>query len=222
MTPQPKLFSWKTIDRIFLDLDGTLLDKYFDDYFWEEYVPGKYAKKYATDEDTCRKKLIAIYKTVENTLEWTNLDYWSERLGLDIPALKKEINHLVRLHPYVTDFLAYVREKGKEIFLVTNAHPKSLEVKLAKEDITGAFDGIIHSQAVGFAKEQPEFWPELAKIQPFDKRRTLFVDDTVRVLDTARQYGFTHLIHIAKPSSKLPYAPAPGYLCIRDFQQLLF
>ena len=36
----------KDIDWVLLDLDGTLLDKYFDDYFWGHLVPEKYAEKY--------------------------------------------------------------------------------------------------------------------------------------------------------------------------------
>ena len=33
------------IKYVLLDMDGTLLDKYFDDYFWEHLVPEKYAEK---------------------------------------------------------------------------------------------------------------------------------------------------------------------------------
>ena len=29
------------IKYVLLDMDGTLLDKYFDDYFWEHLVPEK-------------------------------------------------------------------------------------------------------------------------------------------------------------------------------------
>jgi putative hydrolase of the HAD superfamily len=34
------------IDYVLLDLDGTLLDKYFDDYFWLHLVPEKYAERH--------------------------------------------------------------------------------------------------------------------------------------------------------------------------------
>jgi FMN phosphatase YigB (HAD superfamily) len=36
---------WDLIDTILLDMDGTLLDKHFDDYFWEHYVPEIFAGK---------------------------------------------------------------------------------------------------------------------------------------------------------------------------------
>jgi len=37
--------SLKDIKFVLLDMDGTLLDRYFDDYFWEHLVPEKYAEK---------------------------------------------------------------------------------------------------------------------------------------------------------------------------------
>lgn len=218
--PQP--FSWSQIDRIFLDLDGTLLDKYFDDYFWEEYLPQVYAEKNGVPAEESRKLLLATYKSVENTLDWTDLDRWSEKLDLDIEELKREIDHLVQLHPYVTDFLFHARKKEKELHLVTNAHPKALKVKLEKVKIGHAFDSIVCSQDVGFAKEQVEFWSELEKILPYDRKRTLFVDDTVRVLNSARVYGLKHLVHIAGSSSKLEPVYAPDYISIKDFRSLLF
>ncbi|BHH86349.1 HAD-IA family hydrolase [Desulforhopalus sp. 52FAK] len=215
-------FIWENIDRIFLDLDGTLLDKYYDDYFWEHYVPEVYAKRNRVEPEECRKLLLATYKSVENTLQWTDLDYWSERLGLDVGALKKDIDHLVDIHPHVIDFLSHAKSYEKELFLVTNAHPKALSVKLAKIDIAGAFDKIICSQDVGFAKEQVEFWTQLQNIQRFDKNTTLFVDDTERVLDSAHEYGFKHLIHIAKPSSKLAPVYSAHYPSIDSFKGLIF
>ena len=32
-------FAWQEVDWVLLDMDGTLLDKHFDDYFWETLVP---------------------------------------------------------------------------------------------------------------------------------------------------------------------------------------
>jgi putative hydrolase of the HAD superfamily len=32
-------------DTVLLDMDGTLLDRHFDDHFWMEHVPGTYSLK---------------------------------------------------------------------------------------------------------------------------------------------------------------------------------
>ena len=36
---------WEQIDTVFLDMDGTLLDLRFDNYFWRELVPQRYAER---------------------------------------------------------------------------------------------------------------------------------------------------------------------------------
>jgi hypothetical protein len=44
--PSPGLaFDWDAIDSVFLDMDGTLLDLYFDNHFWLEHVPRRYAEQ---------------------------------------------------------------------------------------------------------------------------------------------------------------------------------
>lgn len=37
-------------------MDGTILDKFYDDYFWEIYVPQKYAEKEGISFDEAQKK----------------------------------------------------------------------------------------------------------------------------------------------------------------------
>jgi putative hydrolase of the HAD superfamily len=218
----PPDFSWDQIDCVFLDMDGTLLDKYYDDYFWEHFVPEVYAAKNRVDIADARKLLLKTYKSVENTLQWTDLDYWSDRLGLDIVALKREIGHLVNIHPYIIDYFEYMQRIGKKLYLVTNAHPKALEVKMEQVNIEKWFEQLICSKEVGAAKEQPEFWHRLQRILPYDSERTLFADDTEKVLHSARAFGIRHLIHIAKPSSRLPAQFSEHYQSIETFQELMF
>lgn len=215
-------FLWQEITAVFLDMDGTLLDKYYDDYFWEHYVPKTYANKNNLHHPEARQRLLSIYRSVENTLQWTDLDYWSERLGLDIASLKREVSHLVNVHPHVVDFLSYMEELGKKVYLITNAHPKALEVKMEKVKIGRWFQRLITSQEVGAAKEQPEFWHKLQEILPYDKATTLFADDTEKVLHSAAGYGIGHLVHIAKPSSRLDPQHSLHYPSILSFQELLF
>lgn len=218
----PPDFSWAAIDTVFLDMDGTLLDKYYDDYFWEQYLPEAYAAKNQLDIAVAKKLLLGIYRSVESTLQWTNLDYWSDRLGLDIVALKREISHLIDSHPYIVEYFEYMQKMDKTLYLITNAHPKSLEVKMEQVKIDEWFARVICSEEVGAAKEQPEFWPRLQQLITYDKERTLFADDTEKVLHSAAKFGIRHLIHIAKPSSRLPAQFSARYQSIVNFQELLF
>ncbi len=215
-------FSWSQIDTVLLDMDGTLLDKYFDDYFWEEYVPEQYALENGLTPIEARKELLKKYKRVENTLEWTDLDYWSNQLGLDIPELKCKVDHLIQVHPYVIDFLEYIRSLNKTVYLVTNAHSKTLEIKMQKTALGKWFDRVVCSQDVGEAKEQPVFWKKLEQILGFDKKRTLLADDTAKVLQSAKSYGLKHLIYVAKPSSRLDIDHSDEFPSIVYFKELIF
>ena len=96
---------WRKIGTVLLDMDGTLLDKYFDDYFWEEFLPQVYGKQNNLQEAEAQKVLYRRYRSVEKTLLWTDLNYWTEELDLDIIGLKKQIAHLISINPHVIDFL---------------------------------------------------------------------------------------------------------------------
>jgi putative hydrolase of the HAD superfamily len=212
---------WQTVDTVLLDMDGTLLDKYFDDFFWEYYVPEVYAEKNGLTVEEARKELLARYKKIEGTLEWTDLDFWSKELDLDIPAMKMRIEHLINIHPYVIDFLKFCRRTGKRLYLVTNAHSKTLAIKLRKTAIGEYFDRIICAAEVGMAKEDPSFWKELEEMLGFDRKKTMLADDTEKVLVSAQQYGMGVLIYVARPSSREPVRFSDQFPSIVYFKELI-
>jgi len=212
---------WDLIDTILLDMDGTLLDKHFDDYFWEHYVPEIFAGKNDLTPLEARKELLSRYKSIEGTLAWTDLDYWSEKLDLDIPALKLKINHLIQVHPFVVDFLQYCANLEKKVHLVTNAHSKTLDIKMRKTDIGSYFDRIICSQDIGLPKEDPDFWERLESLLGFDKQRTLLADDNENVLQAAQTYGMGVLIFVARPSSRAEILYSEKFPSIVYFKELI-
>ena len=38
------MIDWPRVETVLLDMDGTLLDLAFDNYFWQEYLPRRYAE----------------------------------------------------------------------------------------------------------------------------------------------------------------------------------
>lgn len=216
----PELY-WPALDTVLLDMDGTLLDKHFDDYFWEQYVPEHYSLAHDLTVAEAKEELLRRYQQVENTLDWTDLDYWSAQLGLDIPELKIRINHLIDVHPFVTDFLRFCRESGKQVHLVTNAHPKTLAIKLDRTEIGPLFDRIICADEVGLAKEDERFWYRLEQMLSFDRTRTLLADDTEKVLRAAEVYGMGVLIYVARSSSRKPPRFSRRYPSIEYFSELI-
>ncbi|MEA2115303.1 MAG: HAD hydrolase-like protein [Thermodesulfobacteriota bacterium] len=214
-------FPWDAIDTVMLDMDGTLLDKHFDDYFWEVYVPEHYSLLHDISVEEAREQLITRYQAVENTLDWTDLEYWTRELGLDIPELKMRVNHLIGVHPYVVEFLEFCLAVGKKLYLITNAHSRTLSIKLEKTSIGPWFDRVICAQEVGLAKEDPEFWRRLEGILGYDPKRTLLADDTEKVLSSADEYGLGYLIYVARSSSRQPVRYSEKYPSIDYFKELI-
>ena len=215
------MIDWKKIDTVLLDMDGTLLDLNFDNHFWKEFVPLKYAQQKALTVDSAKQALEPQFKSMEGTLEWYCLDYWSEVLQLDIAGLKAEISGLIAVLPHVTEFLEKLQQSSQRVLLVTNAHRDSLGLKMEKTCLQPFFDDIISSHDLGFPKENPGFWPLLQQQQAFDKQTTLLIDDSLAVLNSARQFGIAHLISVSKPDSRQPKKTVIDYLAIEDFRELM-
>jgi len=214
-------FSWDAVETVLLDMDGTLLDKYFDDYFWERLLPEEYARRYRLDIREARHKLLSRYKQEEGKLTWTDLDYWSKEFDIDIPALKEQIHHLIAVHPHVEEFLQFLQKGDKRIHLVTNAHYKTLDLKLKKTEIGKYFDSVVCAFDIGLPKEDNAFWEKAAKVIRFNKETTMLVDDTENVLLSARAYGIRYLILKARPSSRGELRTSEQFPAISYFKELL-
>ena len=211
----------KEIRFVLLDMDGTLLDKYFDDFFWEHLLPERYAEKKKISFAEARAVLLQQYKTHEGTLNWTDIDFWSRQVEIDIPALKEQIHHLIAVHPHVEEFLTLMRRQGKKIFLLTNAHYKVLDIKMKKTELGGYLDAALTSFEVGYPKEMIEFWDKAEARLGFRKETSLFIDDTEAVLRTARAFGIKYPVLKAVASSKSAKQESADFVSIDSFSELI-
>ena len=218
--PASPVSGWREIRSVFLDMDGTLLDLRFDNHFWLSHVPARFAEKHGLSPEEGVARCLARYKAVEGSLDWYCVDYWTRELELDIALLKEEVAHLIAVHPHVEPFLRRLRGSGRRVALVTNAHHKSLSLKLRTTGIEPHFDAIVCAHDVGAPKEDPSFWGRLQGIEPFDARRTLLVDDSLAVLRSARAYGIAHLLGVRRPDSGQPPKALEEFDAIADFSEL--
>lgn len=215
------MVDWSKIRSVFLDMDGTLLDLHYDNHFWLQFVPQRYAEHHGVDAEHARRDLLARYQSRAGTLEWYSVDFWSEELGLDIARLKEEVAHLIAVHPHVPEFLDKVRAGGRRVVLVTNAHHKSLALKMSRTRLDVHFDALITSHELGLPKEQPAFWRALQAVESFDGGGTLLVDDSLAVLRSARSYGIAHLVAVHSPDTRSPRKDVEEFQAIDSFLDLM-
>lgn len=211
------MVNWHAIDTVLLDMDGTLLDLHFDNYFWLTHLPRRYAEHHGLCLDDATRTLHRHFHEKRGTLDWYCVDYWSRELAVDIRALKEEVRHLISERPHALHFLRALKQAGKTRCLITNAHPKSLDLKLSLTGIGSELDTIISSHDLGHPKESPEFWQLLAEHISFDPARTLFIDDSLSVLRAAEAFGVGYLCAILQPDSQREAVDTGHFPAIHHF-----
>lgn len=215
------MIPFENIETILLDMDGTILDKYYDDYFWEVYLPEKFSIKYGISFIEAQKILFSMYKAEEGTLNWTDIDFWSRKTGFDIYKLKIQLRELINPHPDSEEFLNTISNDSKKVYLVTNAHNKVMDLKLNKTGFHKYFNLCITSFDLGYPKEDIKFWQKLISDYNINPDSTLFVDDTEKVLHTAWTAGIKYPILRAISSSKSNPKKSEIFPTILSFSEII-
>lgn len=213
--------NWHDIDCVLFDMDGTLLDLHFDNYFWLEHLPLRYGQQHHLSVSDAKQLLFPQFHAKRGSLEWYSVDYWSEALNIDIEALKREVVDRIALRPQAIEFLQWLQAQGKRCLLITNAHRKSLELKMAHTALDDYFETMISSHDFGFAKEHDAFWQRLVVDFNVDLSRSAFFDDSLDVLHAAKRNGVAHVYGIAKPDSKKAENNVNPFRAIHDFRDLM-
>ena len=213
--------NWTQIDTVLLDMDGTLLDLHFDNHFWLEHIPNKLVERGDMDKEAAVAYLQAEYQRVMGTLQWYCLDFWAERLNLDIVEAKREIEHLISMRDDTLPFLDALKATGREVILVTNAHPDSLSLKIEHTQLDEHIDTLVSTHEFGVTKESQELWQKLQARFKFEPSRTLFVDDSLPILHAAHTFGIGHLLAVNNPDSQKPSRNITEFDAVNDYRDLL-
>lgn len=215
------MLNWQNIQTVLLDMDGTLLDLHFDNYFWLEYVPQVYSSTFSVEPEEAVSYLHQRFEKEQGTMAWYCLDYWSEELQLDIAGLKRDVEAKIAVRPFVERFLAMLKKQEKTIILVTNAHRDSLDLKMERTQLQHYFDAMVSSHDYGVPKEQETLWQALYADFHFDPATTLLIDDTESVLASAENFGIRHLLTIRQPDSQKPVRTSLRYPSIAHFDEIM-
>ena len=216
----PRL-DWAGIDSVLLDMDGTLLDLHFDNHFWLEHLPQRYAEHHGIDREQADAELLPLFRDNAGQLNWYCLDFRSRELKLSIRDLKREVAHLIALRPDADTFLAALRGAGKRVALITNAHRDSLSLKLERVELAPWFDRLISSHDYGFPKEDQQFWQALHADFGFEPARSLFIDDSLPILRSARAFGVGHLLAVRQPDSRQGAKDTAEFAAVEDYRTLI-
>jgi len=209
---------WHAIDTVLLDMDGTLLDLHYDNHFWMEHLPQRYAELHGVSRAMAEMELQPLFERNAGQLQWYCLDFWSAELKIPVRELKQETAHLIALRADADTFLAAIRQAGKRVILITNAHRDSLSLKMERIELAPYFERMISSHDYGFAKENPQFWDALQADIDFDPARSLFIDDTLPILRSARDFGVGHLLAVKEPDSKKGPKDTGEFAAVEDYR----
>lgn len=212
---------WHAIDTVLLDMDGTLLDLHYDNHFWMEHLPHRYAELHGVSRAMAEMELQPLFERNAGQLQWYCLDFWSNELAIPVRELKLETAHLIALRPDADTFLKAIKQAGKRVIMITNAHRDSLSLKLERIELAPYFERLISSHDYGFPKENQHFWEALQADLHFDPARSLFIDDTLPILRSARDFGVGHLLAVKEPDSKKGPKDTAEFAAVEDYRDLI-
>ncbi len=212
---------WQEVDTVLLDMDGTLLDLAFDNYFWQQLVPETYGAARGVTSQEAQELIRQEYSAVQHTLNWYCLDYWSERLGLDICAMTTAQGSRAVLRQDTVPFLEALKACGKKRILLTNAHPHNLAVKSEHTGLAAHLDLLLSTHTFGYPKEDQRLWQEVRQETGLDPARTLFIDDSEAILDAAAQFGIRYCLGVTNPDSGLADKRYLRHPALNDYRRLI-
>ena len=219
------MIDWQRAEILLFDMDGTVLDLNFDNHFWNRAIPQHYAELHGMAEHEATSELVPRFKAAEGRLDWYCVDYWSRELGLDVMAIKQNFAAGIAVLPGAEAFLAEQRAAGRRLWLVTNAHPQTLSLKLRHAPIGDYFERHVSSHDLGFPKEDARFWSAFSADCPVGAAQSVMFDDNHRVLEAAQAHGIGQLVRITRPDTLRPAAEfdaaAHGMVAVHGLADLL-
>jgi len=188
---------FKETECILFDMDGVILDNTYDNNFWQNQIPAALAKKRGCSFEDAKRLAVQIFNYKKNTMDWYDLDYWSNMLDIDIEEQKRlpESYDKIKLYDGVFDILKKIK-KDRKIILITNAHRKTLKIKLKKYDLSPYFDDMVCAHELHYVKEDIQLWYMLRSKYQLDFKKTILIEDTIKNILVGLSAGISGAVYL--------------------------
>ena len=199
---------FKDIECMLIDMDGVILDNTYDNNFWQNQIPAVIAKNKGISFDDAKRLAIQIFNFKKNTKDWYDIDYWSNMLNVDIEAEKRSSLSFDRIKLYegVTETLNKLKNRYK-LVLITNAHRKTLNIKLEKYNLAPYFDNMLCAHELHYVKENVQLWYMLRSKFQLNYTKTVLIEDTINNINVGLSAGISRAIYLGdenyQPSEKI-------------------
>ncbi len=189
------MMDFKGLENILIDMDGVLLDTEYDNYFWQKHIPLKYAELKSIDADQAIKITHTLFNFKKGNKDWYDLDYWSNMFGLDVEKekLSDDMINRIKLKKGAVEFLDKYHN-DKNLYLVTNAHRKTLNIKMQKFPLMNYFKMLICSHELRHVKEEIPFWFILRNKLGIDYNKSILIEDTIDNVKSAYHAGLRSIL----------------------------
>ena len=137
-----KLIKRDEITVISFDLNDTLVDREYADYFWLELIPRAYAEKYKLGFNEAYSRVISEYNRVgPNDIKWYLPKYWIRHFDLDVSLeeLIEETLSKVRIYPEVPEALRKLSERFT-LIIASNTSIEFIDPVLEKIHVEVGYD----------------------------------------------------------------------------------
>ena len=82
------------------------------------------------------------------------------------------------------------------MILITNAHRKTLNIKLQKYDLSPYFDEMVCAHELHYVKEDVQLWYMLRSRYRIDFEKTVLIEDTIKNIYTGLSAGISKAIYL--------------------------
>ncbi|RLG72221.1 MAG: HAD family hydrolase [Methanobacteriota archaeon] len=149
------------------DLDGTLIDKNFDDLLWFYEIPRLLAEERNIGFEEARRYVSAEYDLVgDGDMRWYDVAYWFKHFGLktDYEEVINNLSDKIRLFPESMEVIEGLSRKY-ELVIISNANRLFLQLKLKACDLEKYFSRIFSvTSDFGQVKKLPEVYGRVLEI----------------------------------------------------------